>query len=389
MLFFACDNPMHNFSISKSSSATTTNATASTSTSASKVSQPELAAGQHQQGSFVGLSATVHTPESPLIPETYYQQDEPRLLSDTRLLSEINPARVDPFEILATHQTVTFEDQNQIQEQPDEFPLPFDELLQPVNDFDPMASENSDDVNLSILPGKNDERTSNRTTISICEQEILSRRALSRTVPEALLTATSGDPRLISDTLTKARRPDPTDEWIIVTGNKKKRFKCGYEGCGKSYPKKIDLQFHFFKHTGNSPYKCYMGTCAGKVSFGRQRALTRHIHVHHTFERPYQCEICEKRFRRSDHLKSHIGDVHNKNKKDSRYRCYMGGCTGEVAFCRRENLTRHIRTTHFTEKPFQCDICETRFGRKDNLLRHRRSVHFKQNEQKPPKPKKE
>ena len=366
-----------------------TNATVSTSASTSRVSQPELAAGQRQHSSFVGLSAIIHTPESPVIPESYYQQDEPRLLSDTRLVSEINPSQVDPFEILATHQTVTFEDQNQIQEQPDEFPLPFDELLQPVDDFDPMASENPDDVNLSILPGKYDEGISNRTTISICEQEILPRRALSGTVPEALLTATMGDPRFISDTLTTVRGPDPTDEWIIMTGDKKKRFKCGYEGCGKSYTKKTDLRFHFFKHTGNLPYKCYMGKCAGKVAFSRQRGLTRHIHAHHTFERPYQCEICEKRFRRSDHLKYHIGHVHVKNKKDSPYRCYMEECTGEVAFCRRESLTRHIRTTHFTEKPFQCDICKTRFGRKDNLLRHRRSVHSKQNEQKPPKRKKE
>ena len=379
---------MHNPQLSKLTSTATST---STTTSVSNYGgfQPEPAIEQHQQGYFVGLSTTVHTPESTLISATYYQQNEPRLSSDTRLLSEINPSQVDPFEILATHQTVTFEDQGQKQEQLDELPLPFDELLQPVDDFDPMASKDPDDVNLSILPGKNDERISNRTTISICEQEIFPRRALSRTVPEALLTATTGDPRLISDTLTTVRRPDPTDEWIIITGDKKKRFKCGYEGCGKSYTKKSDLQFHFFKHNENSPYKCYMGKCAGKVAFGRQRGLTRHIHVHHTFERPYQCEICEKRFRRSDHLKYHIGHVHVKNKKDSRYRCYMGECTGEVAFCRRESLTRHIRTTHFTEKPFQCDICETRFGRKDNLLRHRRSVHFKKNEQKPPKRKKE
>ena len=314
---------------------TATSTSTTTSVSNSGGFQPESAIEQHQQGSFVGLSTTVHTPESTLIPATYYQQNEPRLLSGTSV-SDISSSQVDPFEIPATHQTVTFGDQGQEQEQLDEFPLPVDELLQPVDDFEHMASEDPDDVNLSILPGKNDERISNRTTISICEQEILPsinnhfRQALSGTVTEALLTAITGDPRLTSGTLITVRGPDPTNEWIILTGDQKKPFKCGYEGCGKCYTKKIHLRFHFFKHTGNSSYKCYMGECTGKVAFCRRRELTRHIRAHHTFERPYQCEICEKRFRRSDHLKSHMDHVHVKDKKHG---------------------------------PFQCNICEKRFGR--------------------------
>ena len=137
---------MDNFSISKSHSA------ASTNTITFGSSQPGTVAGQHPRGSFVGLSTTVHTPESPLISATYYQQDEPGLLSGSRLLSDTNAPKVDPFKALATHPTVTFEDQNQAQEQPDEFPLPFEELLKAVDDFDPMVSGDPDDVNLSILP---------------------------------------------------------------------------------------------------------------------------------------------------------------------------------------------------------------------------------------------
>ena len=310
---------MHNFSISKSSSATITNAAASTSTITSRVSQPELAARQHQQGSYVGLSATVHTPESPLILETYYQRDEPRLLSDTRLLSDIIASQVDPFEILATHQTVTFEDQDQIQEQPDEFPLPFDELLQPVNEFDPMASENPDDVNLSISPNnKNDERIKIRTTTSISEQEILPsnnnhfQQALTGIVPEALLVGITGDPKPVSSQHQAYQRPDSTEKWIVLTGDKKKPFECGYEGCGKRYTRKNDLRLHFVKHTGNSPYKCYMGECTGEVAFCKQTELTRHIHVHHTFVKPFECKICKNRFRRKDSLERHRRNIHSK-----------------------------------------------------------------------------
>ena len=313
-------------SVSESSSFTTTVNTASTSTMTFRVSQPELAAGQRQQGSFADLSKTVHTPEPTLIPATYYQQDELGLLSDMSV-SDISSLQVDPFEILATYQTVTFEDRDQFQEQEqfDEFPLPFDELLQPLNDFNPMAGEDPDDVNFSILPNKNDERASNRTAISIPEYEILPppnndyfRQALTGIVPEALLAGITGDPKLPSRRHQGYQRPDPTDKWIILTGDKKKPFKCGYEGCDRRYTRKYNLQSHFVVHTGDSPYKCYMGECIGEVAFHRQDLLIRHIRSEHTFERPYQCDVCDKRFMRPDHLLTHKRKVHSiENEKKS------------------------------------------------------------------------
>ena len=302
-------------SVSKSSSAATTIITTSTSTMTSRVSQPELAAGQRQQGSFADLSKTVHMPEPTLIPATYYQQDELGLLSGI-CVSDISSSKVDPFETLATHQSVTFEDQSQFQEQeqPDEFPLPFDELLQPVDDFDPMASEDLDDVNLSILPNKNDERISNRTTISIPEHEILPsinnhfQRALTGIRPEAV--GITGYPKLPSIQHQAYKRPE-TDKWIILTGDKKRPFKCGYEGCDKRYNRKHGLRLHFVKHTGDSPYRCYMGACNGGIAFRRRQELTWHIRSKHTFERPYQCEVCSRRFIHSHHLRAHRRRVHS------------------------------------------------------------------------------
>ena len=77
----------------------------STSVTTSRVSQPESAASQRHQGSFVGLSPTVHTPESTGISATYYQQDKLRPLTD------ISVSQTDPFDALATHQTVTYDDE--------------------------------------------------------------------------------------------------------------------------------------------------------------------------------------------------------------------------------------------------------------------------------------
>ena len=68
--------PMHSSHVSESTSTATT----TTVVIVSGVSQPELTAGQGQQGSFVGLSTTAHTPESTGISATYYLQDELRPL---------------------------------------------------------------------------------------------------------------------------------------------------------------------------------------------------------------------------------------------------------------------------------------------------------------------
>ena len=307
-------------SVSKSSSATTTANTASTSRMTSGISQPELAAGQRQQGSFVDLSKTVHTPEPTLIPATYYQQDELGLLSAISF-SDISSSQFDPFGILATHQSVTFEDQNQFLEQLDVFPLPFDELLQPIDEFNLMASEDPDDVNLSILPNKNDERISNRTTISIPEHEIWPpnndyfQQALTGNEPEAL--GITRDPKLPGSQHQAYQRPE-TDKWIILTGDKKRPFKCGFEGCGRKYSKKGNLQTHFVTHTGDSPYRCYVGECAGKVAFSRPHELTWHIRSEHKLEKPHLCEVCGSQFIRRDHLRRHRRQVHStENEKKS------------------------------------------------------------------------
>ena len=315
-------------SITKSSSATTTTNIASTSTMTSRVSQSASAAGQRQQGSFVDLSKTVRTPEPTLIPATYYQPDELGLLSGISV-SDVSSSQVDPFEILATHQTVTFEDQ--VQEQLDEFPLPFDALLQPLDDFDLMASEDPDDVNLSILPNKNDERISNRTTISIPEHEILPPnndhfwQALTGIVPEAPLVGITGCPKLPSSQHLAKQRPDRTDtnKWIIVDKSQERPYRCGYPGgCDKSYLRKRFLTRHFIVHTGVSNFGCTYPECVGKRYFHDRAKLNRHIISTHTLEKPFRCDMCNKRFTRMENLKHHMKHVEHAsgNEKKSQKR---------------------------------------------------------------------
>ena len=243
-------------SVSNSSSATTTTNTAGTSTITSGNSQPESAAGQRHQDSSVGLSTTIHTPESTQISSTYYQQDEMRLLSDISV-SDINASQTNFFEALATYTTATFDGGHQ--------------------------GQSASSLSLSNGPSRSQK----------------SSQPVDDVVP------------IVRD----EPSPDPTDKWIILTDDKKKPFKCGYEGCGSCYSSKHNLRLHFVKHTGNSPYRCYMGECTGEVAFCRRHELTRHIRVYHTFERPFECKICKARFRRTHHLKYHREYMHSPEKE--------------------------------------------------------------------------
>ena len=47
-------------------------------------------------------------------------------------------------------------------------------------------------------------------------------------------------------------------------------------------------------HTNEKPYEC--DVCEKR--FRHSGALTKHMRIH-TNEKPYECDVCEKRFRRS------------------------------------------------------------------------------------------
>ena len=296
-----------------SSSATTASTSMITSVSTSGASQLEPATGRRLRSSFAGMSAIVQTLESPRIPAANQQ------FAGLRLLAEATSV-VDPFEALATHRTVAFDDKDEYQKQPDDSSLPSDEPSLPLDGSEPIVGKESRRVSPSISPPANGRDTT-RTTTSVPEQEILpsindkSWRASSGTVSEAFLTSTAGNPQIVTTHYlakwkkTKKKRA-PTDKWVILTGDEDKPFKCGYESCDKHYSTKKALCAHFARHVNDSRLRCYFGDCAGVIRYRDNYTLNRHIRANHSFERPYQCEVCDKRFRRSDHLRCHRRKVH-------------------------------------------------------------------------------
>ena len=349
---------------------------------ASGDSQPELAIEHHQQGSFVGLSTTVHTPESTHVPADDQQ------FSGLRLLAEVSTSQIDPFDALATHRTVTFDDEDQ--EQCASFLLLPDEPSQVIDDAVP-----------TMVVAKPHE------------------------------TGISEAPKRPSGQNLADQNTDSTDKWIMYSGDETRRFKCGYEGCGKTYTTKHDLRRHFLSHIGNSQFRCYSGDCAGAIRYCDKQALARHIHLKHTSEKPFECDTCNKRFTYLHNLTAHRRNVHSVKDEqnqsqnsdstdkwimysgdktklfkcgyegcgktyttkqslrrhltlhigDAQFRCYYKDCTGTMRYYDSQALARHIRRKHSIEKPFKCNICNKRFMRPDYWKRHKKEFHSTEKEQ--------
>ena len=240
---------MHSPHVSKSTSTTATSTSTTTTVTVSGVSQPESLAGQRPKSYFMGHLTTPHTPELTEISSTYYQQDE------RGLLSEIGTTQTGPFEALATHQAVTFDDDDQ--------------------------GQSASSLSLSTEPSRSQKSSQSDNDVAPIVGEEQSH--------------------------------DTIDKWILMSGDEKKPFHCGYKGCSKKYIRKTSLRRHFLSHIRDSKLRCYLEDCTGTVKYPNKRALTRHIHTNHTnhiLVRPFECEICNKRFKRTAHLKYHREHVH-------------------------------------------------------------------------------
>ncbi|XP_041727459.2 vascular endothelial zinc finger 1-like isoform X3 [Coregonus clupeaformis] len=93
--------------------------------------------------------------------------------------------------------------------------------------------------------------------------------------------------------------------------------------------------------------------------------LNRHK-LSHSDEKPFECPICQQRFKRKDrmtyHVRSHDGGVHKP------YICSVCG----KGFSRPDHLSCHVKHVHSSERPFKCQVtaCTSAFATKDRLRSH-------------------
>ncbi|KAM9751305.1 zinc finger protein 64 [Menidia menidia] len=144
----------------------------------------------------------------------------------------------------------------------------------------------------------------------------------------------------------------------LKTHTGEKPFEC--ELCHKRFSRRDKLNMHSRSHTGERPHKCKHCSYAAADS----SSLKKHLRIHYD-ERPFKCQICPYASRNSSqltvHLRSHTGDAP--------FQCQQ--C--DAKFKINSDLKRHVRI-HSGEKPYKCDFCEYRCAMKGNLKSH---VHIK------------
>ncbi|XP_078278901.1 vascular endothelial zinc finger 1-like isoform X4 [Rhinoraja longicauda] len=91
--------------------------------------------------------------------------------------------------------------------------------------------------------------------------------------------------------------------------------------------------------------------------------LNRHK-LSHSDEKPFECPVCQQRFKRKDrmsyHVRSHEGGINKP------YICSLCG----KGFSRPDHLSCHVKHVHSTERPFKCQTCDAAFATKDRLRSH-------------------
>ncbi|XKL64372.1 hypothetical protein PGB90_004458 [Kerria lacca] len=93
--------------------------------------------------------------------------------------------------------------------------------------------------------------------------------------------------------------------------------------CGKSFSEDTHLKRHIYLcHTERNPYECH--NCGYKAN----KKSTLEVHMRrHTGEKPYQCDVCTKRFaqsvdyrkHRANHFKHKVEERNNSEVKESEY----------------------------------------------------------------------
>ncbi|KAF8966368.1 hypothetical protein BGZ46_000393, partial [Entomortierella lignicola] len=78
-------------------------------------------------------------------------------------------------------------------------------------------------------------------------------------------------------------------------------FKCGYDGCSKTFSRLYNLTSHIKSHSNQRPFQC--DHCDRQ--FARLHDKKRHERLHRGV-RPFACDRCQHHFARTDALNRHL-----------------------------------------------------------------------------------
>ena len=152
-------------------------------------------------------------------------------------------------------------------------------------------------------------------------------------------------------------------------------YKC--DECKRSFNYQRNLKLHVdIVHGKQEDYKCLLCTQEIKT----KRKLKRHLEEQHMvfdLENPIQtkeivikfvCDLCERNFKRKEHLLSHM-KTHSASQ--SKVTCTTCG----KQFVSQITLDNHQVVHSRTRGRFICDTCQKTFSSKGNLGRHIQGIH--------------
>ncbi|MEM7361606.1 MAG: C2H2-type zinc finger protein [Bacteroidota bacterium] len=186
-----------------------------------------------------------------------------------------------------------------------------------------------------------------------------------------LSTTTSSLPPSLTPTASISVDDDQSDEPtasndlvpIPLEQRSKKKFPCLY--CPKGYSYQCGLNAHLPSHLDPKSTICHHSN----KRFASKTNLQIHLKGAHSKERPYECEFCKKRFKKSKKLERHL-PIHHSEKP---YFC--GICNKR--FDQPSILEAHINQVHKKIRPFKCKKCSKAFKRKAHLTGHMKTMHSK------------
>lgn len=131
------------------------------------------------------------------------------------------------------------------------------------------------------------------------------------------------------------------------------------------YLRKHEAKFHDVKIPRAKRHAC--GICS--KLFSRPHVLKIHKRIH-SGNKPFQCKVCEKSFYRKESLQDHkcgtSGSNDSKTIANKSMLCDLCG----ASFRTTNHLSRHKRSKHSDEKPFECPHCDYRSKLESNINRH-------------------
>ena len=288
---------------------------------------------QYLQTSFLGMSASVRAPEKVQMP-VFLPANGEKQLTELTVSSYVDaprspfneePPQTDPLLAFDSYQTIIFEeDKQQFGDEPSKLINAVDKVMKGNRESVKTKSSPAGDHLRIVSPRvkrasqKRPHSSTDAGIPTLSETVKTLRKKLRASVRVAIGSQTTAaasskvkrSVQLVSDH--SSSDEDPT-KWIVKLPKSESPYthKCGYPGCKAKYARLSQLKLHFFNHTRSSPYKCTLGECGGKC-FRSNRDLLRHTITVHTQDRLFPCQICGFKFRRKDHLQSHMRVVHDK-----------------------------------------------------------------------------